>query len=62
MILHQLDEYHILQAIGRTFGWKSDQLKNKVKKAIKTKDLKAFQLEMNCYESTLEEEKHLENS
>ena len=59
-ILHQLDEYHIQQALGRTFGWKSDKLKGKVKKAIEMKGLKTFELAMDTYESEMEDEKQLE--
>lgn len=59
-ILHQLDEYHIQQALGRTFGWKTNKLKSKAEKAIESKDLKAFELATDTYESTLDEEKQVE--
>lgn len=59
-ILHQLDDYHIQQALGRTFGWKTDKLKSRVKKAIEEQNSKAFKLAVDTYESTLEDEKQLE--
>lgn len=59
-ILHQLDAYHVQQALGRTFGWKTTPLKSRVKKAIETKDMDAFKLGIDTYESTLEDEKQLE--
>jgi len=59
-VLVQLDAYHIGQAINRTFGWKKNKYKDLVKKAIKNRDLCAFTLAMDTFESTLEDEKKIE--
>ncbi len=34
-VLHQLDEYHIQQAINRTFGYKKNNWKDKIRRSIK---------------------------
>ena len=59
-ILHQLDAYHIGQALNRTFGWKKNNYKQKVKTAIESYNLDNFKLWVDSYESTLEDEKKIE--
>src|SRR5690625_2235513 len=59
-ILHQLDGYHIGQAINHTFGYKKSDLKDEIKKALETLNIDRFILLLDTYESTLEEEKELE--
>jgi len=56
-LLHQLDEYHIQQAINRTFGFKKNKWKNKVRKALKEFNLDNFMLILDTYECHLEDEK-----
>jgi len=58
-LLHQLDEYHIQQAINRTFGYKKSKWKDKVRKALKEHDLDDFVLILDTYESQLEDEKSI---
>lgn len=58
--LHQLDAFHVEQAIGRTFGYKSNEFKRNTKKAIEAKDLNVFKLWVDTYESMLEDEKKIE--
>lgn len=58
-LLHQLDEYHIQQAINRTFGYKKNKWKDKVRKALKEHDLDDFVLILDTYESQLEDEKSI---
>lgn len=43
-ILHQLDAYHIGQALHCTLGWKKNSFKQKVKKAIASYHLDEFKL------------------
>lgn len=43
-LLHQLDEYHIQQAINRTFGYKKNKWKDKIRKALKEFNLDDFVL------------------
>ncbi|HHU20811.1 MAG TPA: ISLre2 family transposase [Bacilli bacterium] len=54
-VLNQLDTYHITQAITRTFGAQSSELKDKVRQAIKCHDRGQFKLWVDTYESTLAE-------
>ena len=35
-----MDDYHIQQTLERTFGWKSDKLKSKVKKSDRNEGAK----------------------
>lgn len=58
--LHQLDGYHIGQAINRTFGFKKSDLKSGVKDALDMCDLNNFKLYLDTYESTLNEDKEIE--
>lgn len=58
--LHQLDAYHIAQAINRTFGYKESELKDKIKQAIKDHNLEDFQLILDTFESSLEDEQAIE--
>lgn len=58
-LIHQLDAFHVEQAIGRTFGYKSSEYKRKVQKAIETKDIDLFTLWVDTFESTLDEDKHI---
>src|SRR5690625_3403095 len=58
--LHQLDAYHIAQAINRTFGYKESELKDKINQAIKDHNLEDFQLILDTFESSLEDEQAIE--
>jgi len=58
-VLNQLDTYHVEQAVVRTFGGGKSELKEQVRKAIKTHDLGQFTLYLDTYESTLTDEKSL---
>src|SRR5699024_10757345 len=55
--IHQLDKYHIQQAINRTFGYKKCDWKKRIKETLKKADLSKFTLYLDAYESMLEEEK-----
>ena len=59
-IIHQLDEYHIQQAINRTFGFKKCDWKKRIQETLKKADLSKFTLYLDTYESMLEEEKQIE--
>ena len=59
-LLHQLDEYHIQQAINRTFGYKKNKWKDKIREAVKETNLDDFTLILDTYESQLEDEKLIE--
>jgi len=59
-LVHQLDSYHIGQALNRTFGWKKSTEKTKVKKSIEDYNLAEFKLLVDTYESTFEDEKKIE--
>src|SRR5699024_4161055 len=59
-LLHQLDEYHIQQAINRTFGYKKNKWKDKIRAALKEANLDDFTLVLDTYESQLEDEKAIE--
>src|SRR5699024_9834760 len=59
-LLHQLDAYHIAQAINRTFGYQKSELKDKIKKALKVYDLDEFKLVIDTHESKLEDDKEIE--
>jgi len=59
-LLHQLDAYHIAQAINRTFGYQKSEVKDKIRKALKAYDLDDFKLILDTYESTLEDDKDIE--
>src|SRR5690606_23272529 len=56
-VLHQLDAYHIQQAVNRTFGYKQSDWKDKIRKALEEHNLDEFTLILDTYESTLETEK-----
>src|SRR5690625_1486533 len=59
-LLHQLDAYHIEQAINRTFGYKKDKWKDKIRNALKEHNLDDFKLVLDTCESQLEDEKQIE--
>lgn len=59
-LLHQLDEYHIQQDINRTFGYRKNEWKDKVREALKEHDLDKFTLILDTYESQLEMDKDIE--
>jgi len=59
-LLHQLDAYHIEQDINRTFGYKKNKWKEKIRKALKEHNLDDFKLILDTYESKLEDEKKIE--
>lgn len=59
-VLNQLDPYHISQALNRSFGGGKSPFKDGVKKALKEHDLANFNLWVDTFESTLEEEKSVE--
>lgn len=59
-LLHQLDAYHIAQAMNRTFGYKKSDLKDQLKKALQAYHLDDFRLILDTYESTLEDDKDFE--
>lgn len=56
-VLHQLDAYHIQQAVNRTFGYKQSDWKDKIREALEEHNLDEFTLILDTYESTLETEK-----
>ncbi len=58
--VHQLDEYHIQQAINRTFGYKQSKWKDKIREALKESNLDRFTLVLDTYESRLEDKKSIE--
>ncbi|WP_040400024.1 ISLre2 family transposase, partial [Heyndrickxia acidiproducens] len=58
-VLNQLDAYHVAQAIVRTFGGGKSEIKEQIRKAIKTHDLDQFTLYLDTYESTLTDKKNL---
>ncbi|MDM8100606.1 MULTISPECIES: ISLre2 family transposase [Oceanobacillus] len=59
-VLNQLDAYHVAQSVNRTFPSEEKGNKKAVRKAIKTRDLEAFKLQVDTYESTLEDDKQIE--
>src|SRR5690625_4489134 len=59
-LLHQLDAYHIEQAINRTFGYKKNKWKDKIRNALKEHNLDDFKLVLDTCESQLEDEKQIE--
>ncbi len=59
-VLNQLDAYHVFQGLNRTLGAGKSVYKEKIRKAIKERDLDSFNLWLDTYESTLEEEKKIE--
>src|SRR5690625_1737557 len=58
-LIHQLDAYHIQQAVNRTFGYKKNKWKDKVRNALKEYKLDEFKLVLDTYESKLEDEKQV---
>ncbi|MED4322023.1 ISLre2 family transposase, partial [Weizmannia sp. CD-2023] len=58
-VLNQLDTYHVAQAIVRTFGGGKSEIKEQIRKAIRTHDLDQFTLYLDTHESTLTDEKSL---
>ncbi|MGM8216724.1 UPF0236 family transposase-like protein, partial [Bacillaceae bacterium W0354] len=60
-VLSQLDAYHIAQALNRAFGHKKSDYKHEVRKAIHEHNWNHFVLWMDTYESTLEDDKKIEN-
>lgn len=61
-VINQLDAYHITQSLNRTFGMQDDVFKPKVRQAIQSKDLEAFDLWLTTFESNLDEEKAIEKA
>jgi len=59
-LLHQLDEYHIQQNLNRTFGYRKNEWKEKIREALKNHDLDRFTLILDTYESQLENDKEIE--
>lgn len=59
-VLNQLDAYHISQGFNRAFGSRSNTYKEAAKKALKEHDKDAFRLQLDTYESTLEDDKQIE--
>src|SRR5699024_11420209 len=59
-LLHQLDAYHIQQAVNRTFGYKKSKYKDMVREALEKSNFDDFTLAVDTYESTLEDEKSIE--
>lgn len=59
-VLTQLDRYHIAQAIVRTFGAKRSPMKDGIRKAIERKDLDAFRLWVDTFESTVEDDRGIQ--
>ncbi len=41
-VLHQLDAYHIQQAVNRTFGYKQSDWKDKIREALEEHNLEEF--------------------
>jgi len=60
-LLHQLDEYHIQQSINRTFGYRKNEWKDKIREALRNYDLDKFTLILDTYESQLECDEEIEN-
>src|SRR5690625_2066379 len=60
-LLHQLDEYHIQQSINRTFGYRKNEWKDKIREAIRNYDFDKFTLILDTYESQLECDEEIEN-
>jgi hypothetical protein len=58
-IFHQLDAYHIEQAINRAFGYKKTEWKDKIRKALEDSNLDEFKLILDTYESKQEDEKKI---
>ncbi|AJO24408.1 ISLre2-like element ISBco6 family transposase [Weizmannia coagulans] len=58
-VLNQLDTYHVAQAIIRTFGGGKSEIKEQIRKAIRTHDLDQFTLYLDTHESTLTDKKAL---
>lgn len=58
-VMNQLDNYHITQALNRTFGIREKEYKPMVREAIKEKNFEKFELWLTTFESTLEDEKAL---
>lgn len=59
-VLNQLDAFHITQALTRAFGAQSSDYKVKVHQAIEAHDFDAFKLWMDTYESTLLDDKKID--
>lgn len=59
-VLNQLDDYHVAQALNRTFGAKSGKHKDAIRKALKEHHWDNFILELDTYESTIEDDKSIE--
>ena len=58
-VLNQLDDYHIKQAVNRSFGWKMNEFKKNVQRAIIEKDLVNFNLWLDTFESTLQDKQEI---
>ncbi|AKN52466.1 hypothetical protein AB434_0061 [Heyndrickxia coagulans] len=58
-VLNQLDTYHVAQAIIRTFGGGKSEIKEQIRKAIRTHNLDQFTLYLDTHESTLTDKKAL---
>jgi len=59
-VLNQLDAYHVFQGLNRALGAGKSEYKEKIRKAIKERDLDEFTLWLDTYESTLEDAKEIE--
>jgi len=59
-VLNQLDAYHVFQGLNRTLGVGKSKYKQNIRKAIQERNLDKFNLWLDTYESTLEEEKKIE--
>src|SRR5699024_2375952 len=53
-LLHQLDAYHIKQAVNRTFGCKKSKYKDMVREAFEMSSFDDFTLVLDTYKNTLE--------
>src|SRR5699024_3588842 len=59
-LLHQLDAYHIQQAVNRAFGYKKSKYKDMVREGLEKSSFDDFTLSVETYESTHEDEKSIE--
>ncbi len=56
-VLNQLDSYHVYQSLNRALGAKESQYKTALKKAIKERNRDEFVLQLDTYESSLDDPK-----
>jgi hypothetical protein len=59
-VLNQLDSYHVFQGLNRALGAAKSEYKDELRKALEEHDLDAFNLWLDTYESTLDNDKRLE--